>query len=569
MDIRTCLLHSGRKVFPDDERLASTYRGGSFLCNEPYSFQLAYRSVGTVIPVYAEIGGDFPLESIAEYAVQNVPVLQVSAFAKDENFEAHGVGMYPDILMRRQTVSEVVNDGFWQPRYFESGESTLLYALPDCWQSLWFTLNEQGTVPAGRYTVTIRLRSQKDRRVLAENAVDIQVIGVPLPKQTTVYTNWFHYDCLSDLYRVPVFSQRYEDMLRSYVGNAVRHGMNTLLLPAFTPPLDTSVDRERMTVQLVDIVQQGDRYTFDFTRMKHFIELVFGCGIQYLEHSHLFTQWGAKHAPKIVAEVDGQSRRVFGWDTEASGEAYRSFLQQYLAALRRFLADEGLTDRVFFHISDEPCTQAAFASYEQAANGIRDLLQGLKLCDTFSHRSYFDRSYVTTPIVVVPSAPDFRDYDGGYWLYYTGENSRDLYTNRLITTTNGRCRILGVQMYYYGATGFLHWGYNYYYDTLSHGLFDPGRNPCGYAMHPGTSYLVYPQMDGTCLPSMREKLMMEAMCDIRALQCLEQGIGREKVCEACETWFGPMSLQMSAAKTASVVDFRQWLNATIDKTMRA
>jgi len=40
-------------------------------------------------------------------------------------------------------------------------------------------------------------------------------------------------------------------------------------------------------------------------------------GIQCFEIAHLFTQWGAKHAPKIMATVDGEYRKIFGWETDS------------------------------------------------------------------------------------------------------------------------------------------------------------------------------------------------------------------------------------------------------------
>ena len=89
-----------------------------------------------------------------------------------------------------------------------------------------------------------------------------------------------------------------------------------ILTPLFTPPLDTEVGGERPTVQLVKVIQQNDQYSFHFTLLDRWIDLCLQCGIKYFEMTHLFTQWGAKYAPKIMAEVNGVETRIFGWDTE-------------------------------------------------------------------------------------------------------------------------------------------------------------------------------------------------------------------------------------------------------------
>ena len=45
--------------------------------------------------------------------------------------------------------------------------------------------------------------------------------------------------------------------------------------------------------------------------------------------SHLFSQWGARYAPKVVAsvaEAGGEMQKIFGWHTPATGE-YTQFLE--------------------------------------------------------------------------------------------------------------------------------------------------------------------------------------------------------------------------------------------------
>ena len=57
-------------------------------------------------------------------------------------------------------------------------------------------------------------------------------------------------------------------------------------------------------------------------------------GIKYFEHSHLFTQWGAKHAPKVIATVNGEKKRIFGWDVLAVSDEYKEFLAAFMPAIR-------------------------------------------------------------------------------------------------------------------------------------------------------------------------------------------------------------------------------------------
>ena len=128
---------------------------------------------------------------------------------------------------------------------------------------------------------------------------------------------------LADIYGIEVFSDEYFEVMRSFITEAAKTGMNMILLPAFTPALDTPIGGERKTVQLVGIKVTDNGYEFDFSRLRRWIDMCRRCGIEYYEISHLFTQWGACHAPKIVADVGGEIRRIFGWDTDSCGEEYR------------------------------------------------------------------------------------------------------------------------------------------------------------------------------------------------------------------------------------------------------
>ena len=67
--------------------------------------------------------------------------------------------------------------------------------------------------------------------------------------------------------------------------------------------------------------------------------------IKYFEFSHLFTQWGAAAAPKIIVKRDdGTTQRMFGWDTPSDSEASTSFLRIFLKQLVAFTEEQGIKD---------------------------------------------------------------------------------------------------------------------------------------------------------------------------------------------------------------------------------
>ena len=565
MSLHTRLLSSLHKVYPDAVP-QTAYHGGTLLQNEPYSFQIAYKTDGDKIPLYVEtVSG---LGPISQYRVDYVPLLCGRNLGGDGGEERTAPGLYPDILRPRQTNPALAEEGFaWATQYYEVNEKNLVYAVPDSWQSLWFTLNEEGkaTLPAGEHRITIRLCSQISRAVLAEETVSVTVLPACLPPQTLLYTNWLHCDCLADIHGVELFSDRFFTILEDYARKAAINGMNMLLLPAFTPPLDTPVGKERRTVQLVKITADADgqRYTFDFSLMKRFTDTCRRAGVTHFEHAHLFTQWGAKAAPKIVAAVHGEEKPIFGWETPADGPEYAGFLAQYLPALRDFLRSEGLEDKCLFHISDEPDTNM-LPSYRAAVEMVRPYLKGCMMGDALSNYTYYEQGLVQTPIVATNHLEPFLGHCPELWCYYTGEQVMDGLSNRLLNLPSARNRVLGMQMYRHAVKGFLNWGYNYCYGVLSHGLYDPAVWPGGYAMGTGGGYITYPGRDDTCIQSIRQKVFGEGVADMRALQLLETLTDRRTACDTLDAAFGqPVDFYTCPRSAEQLLAIRETINEAI------
>ena len=531
--ISAVLLSSQEKVFPDKVPCAYAPLSAehcTFLSCEACSFQLAMRTAGASFhPVSVSVESDLP---VSVYKIGYVALTSACNPGHEEGYERSVGGMFPDVLLKRPAKPEIVRyPNAWGGELLcEADVPATVNCSSDCTQGIYITLNEDSdALSVGDHPVTVTVTGLNDGAVLYTETRMFRVIGAELPRIPAYYTNWFHCDCLADIYGVEVYSERFWEIFESFVSNAAKHRMNTLLLPAFTPPLDMPIGGTRKNVQLVGVKCCEDgSYTFDFSRMRRYIDIALACGITYFEHCHLFSQWGAEHAPLIYADVNGRQTRIFGWETDAAGDAYRAFLAQYLTAFASFAKEIGVWERMVFHVSDEPGA-AHEEHYRAAAEGVRPYLAGCVIADALSDYRYYESGLVSTPIVSLDRVGAFTGRCDGLWVYYTGGPYMKNCSNRLISNTNPRTRVLGVQMYVLGAKGFLHWGYNYYYDRMSQGLFDPFADPCAYKQMPGSTFLVYPGRDGAAVPSIREKAMAEAFADLGALQLLETKIGREAV----------------------------------------
>lgn len=521
----------------DEFVAARVIKGGSMLKNEPFSFQALYRLGDNRVgePVTLSVDTTLPVEC---FRVDRVAVLAARADMSTGCYESDRAGLYPDVLSPRPAKPELEQrPTAWNTTLcFEKDTDAMLTATAD-YQAVWVTLNpESKTLESGEYEVRVSFSSLSPLSLIAEETVKIKVIDALLPKQTEYYTNWFYVDCVCDLFEVKPYSNSFYKIFDGYIKNMVRHRQNTLLLPAFTPPLDTAIGDERMNVQLVEIEKTPAGWKFGFEKMRRFVRRAKKCGIEFFEHCHLFSQWGAKQTPNIYT-ADG--KRIFGFDTDACGEEYVGFIRAYLTEFFKFAKSENIDKKLIFHISDEPKAKH-LESYRAAHGSVADLLCGNPICDAMSDLVFYSEGLVDQPILHVNHMTDYTPEScSAIWLYYTGGEINT--SNRKITNTAAATRVIGVHMYKYGALGFLHWAYNYCYDRLSVGFGNPTASVNTYKMIPGICNLCYPikGRKGTEIcPSIREKLMCEAFDDLRALKLLESKIGREATLALCEKHLG-------------------------------
>ncbi|MBQ2967222.1 MAG: DUF4091 domain-containing protein [Clostridia bacterium] len=549
--IETGIFSSLTAIFPDKEPTDKQMRRFYMCKNQAINFQLAFKITDNSChstDFFIRVDSVLP---VTLYYQNCVPVLNTSLVDTDMP-----TGLYPDILLPKKTNPVLVCflDAGKQEMYTEKGESVSLRAYDDSWQALWFCVNEfQKPLKAGEYEIKLALYDIRNEKV-GEDKIAVEVLVDKLPVQKLMYTNWFHHDCLADTYNVPVFSDRYFEIMKDYVEKAARNGMNMILLPAFTPPLDTPPGGERMTVQLVQIIKSGSNYSFDFSLMKRFIDICKKAGIRYFEHVHLFTQWGAAAAPKIIVTENGKEKKMFGWHTKATGKKYHAFLKQYLTAVKAFFEREKLTNRVMFHISDEP-NYGNIESYKAARQSVIDMLKGYLVSDAMSCVAFYEQGLCDMPIAGTSHVHDFIGKCKNLWAYYIGGDVNGGKANRIIPLQRERNRVMGMHLYYFAIKGFLHWGYNNYYGIQSQYLFNPALNPSGGFALAGTSYFVYPAMDGTAYQSIRQKLFAEALNDIRLLSLLEKKIGKAETKQLAEKHFGTIRFDRMPQNAQSYLDF--------------
>lgn len=532
------IVSSLEKIFPDSKDTFTEFDSFSMLKNEKKSFQIVFKAdKGERI----EFSVTSPIESNMEFSyVKLIPAKMTRNKKYDDYYISADRHEFPDLLIP-------LNENACTAEY-------------NGLNAVWVQIS--GNLEAGNYECEFSCGPDKAK-------ISIEVIDGSLPEQELIYTNWFYTDCLMSHYGFDAFSPEYWQCTENFLRRAAEYGMNCVLTPLFTPPLDTQVGGERPTVQLVDVTVTGkNEYKFSFEKLDKWIEICERCGIKYFEMSHLFTQWGAKHAPKIIAVKNGREKKIFGWLTSASGKKYRLFIGQFADALKKYINKKGIKERCIFHVSDEPAKRQLKA-YSKAAKLIHENFSDFRITDALSDFSFYKNGVVETPIPATDHIEPFIGEVPELWAYYCSAQGEKYVSNRFFDMPSARNRILGFQLYKYDVKGFLHWGYNFYYTRFSKRLADPYTEPDAGGKFPaGDSFVVYPGKNYEPLDSLRLYVFYDGFQDMLALKLLEKLTSKEKAMAILEgDAEKPITFSEYPHSAEWILNTREKINSEIKKNL--
>ena len=457
------------------------------------------------------LSGGPAARAIKPYRIGYVPSLFDTPIDGDDYYEIRPEKVYPDVL--------------------EEVDLGRLQSAPNCRQAFFFQIKDNDKIPLGDSTVTVRFYIDKKQE--AKCSFVIRKLAARLPKQKAMSTCWMHYDAIEAQHNAKMFSREYYKIFGSYLDAAVYSGQTMLLLPIITPAFDTEVGTERRTAQLLDIREDADgNFTFDFARMHTFIDFALAHGIEQFEMPPMFTQWGAKHCPKIMVKgADGRTRRRFGWQNDSLCDDYRRFLAALIPALVSEMRARGLEERTFFHVSDEP-HKDQLERWQACKDMITPYLGNCRTLDACSDIEFAgknEREY--TAAVEYKIKPFIEAGCRPLCTYFCCNPRFGNFPNRFMMQPLPRLIVLGASLWRYDIDLFLQWGFNFYNTFLSRREISPyGNTDCDIMYLSGDAFIVYPNYAGrSANMSIRLVAMREMWRLTRILYALEEKLGREAV----------------------------------------
>ena len=525
------LISALEKVLPETQALkAAEITSDVAARGEVYSFQIALRSSERTI---------MRIESASKLntrvrVVKCVPVMYPGSGWDKDVVRDNLPGLYPDLLA--------------DPDFTDQ-----FRMLKNVWQCLWVTVYVGKDQAPGKYPVEIAIRDMGTNEIAACPKFVLDVLDFELKPQTMTNFHWFHVDCLADHYKVPCWSEEHWQITENFARNAFDHGITMLYTPLWTPPLDTAVGSSRPTCQLLDITFDLETltYSFNFDRLRRYIEMGQRIGFKKFGMSHIFTQWGAKACPKIQATVinaakskakerygelcdwkkfvSDQFNTIFGWNIPSTSLEYSDFLKQLFPALLPVLREYGLgKDNCYFSLSDEPHADH-LETYSQVVELTKPLLEEFETVEALSSLEFYKQGLVKNPVPSISHLEEFKGEVSPLWGYFCCGPEVN-YPNRFIGMPSRRPRSFGMLAYIYDLAGFLHWGFNFYYSQYSWRSIDPFSVTDAEGAFPaGDAFLVYPGKYGEPLDSIRHEVFSAGLQDLRACRTLEEKIGRDAV----------------------------------------
>ncbi|MCS7265876.1 MAG: DUF4091 domain-containing protein [Armatimonadetes bacterium] len=330
-------------------------------------------------------------------------------------------------------------------------------------QPVFVKLRPKRTTKAGVYNVPLIVQTP-----VGEQKANLRVRVYPFvfPDRTRLwFTNWFHVSNFAQYHGVPEWSNEHFCWMRLYAKLMREHRQNVLLVP----------------LGLVRVWRRHDgSLRFDFERFDRFIETFEAEGVaERLELSHVGgRKTGRWEDPEFVAHP------IWATD-ELTGEGVEVPLEIFLKAVRDHLKATKRLHKTMLHIADEPIP-VNVESWKSLSDRVHRAVPDLPRIDAIHVPNL--EGYLE---VWVPQLDFFakwfeifkqRQREGNEIWFYTAWLPQGKWTNRLIDYPLIKIRLLNWFNVRYGATGFLHWGWNFWGDVMTGELQSPGD---GFIVYPG------------------------------------------------------------------------------------
>ncbi|MDR2148685.1 MAG: DUF4091 domain-containing protein [Tannerella sp.] len=382
-------------------------------------------------------------------------------------------------------------------------------------QPVWINYPVSRTAKDGLYTAEVTFSGkQNGKSFKIRKIINVKVYPVVLPEQTLWVTNWFslsenNLKLMNGGQPVTPYSERYWELVKALANKTRDHGQNVYLIS----PL-----------HLCEYTVSGTKYGFDFANFDKTVELFIHEGnLKRIEGGHLgsrLSDWSSQFGLSTPVMRDGKTRFEL---KPLENDTAKTFLSQFIPALTQHLKEKNWDKIYWQHIADEPTGDNA-SSYIAIADEVKRMAPDLEIIEANHSREVQNTIRVWVPQLNFfhTDYPFYRERQrqGDEVWFYTCLAPKGNYANRFLEQPLILTRTLHWINYRFGATGYLHWGLNYW-NNNPYGETTGINTEGGNILPGGDSWITYPA-DGKLFGSIRFDAMRDGIADYELLKLLEK-----------------------------------------------
>ncbi|HSV72694.1 MAG TPA: glycoside hydrolase domain-containing protein [Chthonomonadales bacterium] len=353
-------------------------------------------------------------------------------------------------------------------------------------QPIWVQVRVPERAPAGVYEGEIEVATSGGS---VRVPVRLTVYDYAFPKRPRLWvTIWTNTASLAKHHGVEEGSEAYWRVVERMADLMREHHQNVILTSW------ASVKAKR---------DAAGGVTYDFAAFDRWVETFLARGLERIEISHVGgREHGQWEAPNFVEfQLEGR---------DAEGKPILLPIEQWLPALQEHLRRKGWLERSMIHVADEPIP-VNVESWRRLSERVRRAAPDLKRIDAVHVPDLEGHLEVWVPQLnyLEQWLPRFHEVqrNGAELWYYTAWVPQGRYPNRLLDMPLIKTRILHWMNHHANATGYLHWGYNFWDVPF-------------YQFAPGDNNIVWPGRQGP-RGGLRYQAMREGIEDHETLALLQ------------------------------------------------
>lgn len=447
---------------------------------------------------------------------------QVTAFTNEKGTQLQSsprTGFVDYVQVGRQTPDRAkdaitsLSHYYPDPIIEQNGQSV----TRDVAQPIWISVPVPTNAEAGTYKATFSLKGKMGNQTFElKKEISVKVYPIVMPQPDLWVTNWFgtspdKMKIFNGGKEVEPYSDVYWEMVQELADKMKECYSNVILLS----PLEH-----------IEFEEKDGTYTFDYSRFDKMIDIFHRAGVlKMLEGGHIAGRsgdWSSQFAPYVPQYENGKKKLVqYPMESEQAVNFYRQFIPSLAAHLKEAYPEVLYAQ----HIADEP-TSDNIKSYVAIARFVKQQCPNIKIieaCHTHDLENILD---IWVPqLNFYKEGYDFyreRQKQGDETWFYTCLAPQGDFANRFLEQPLIKTRLIHWLNFKYGATGYLHWGFNQWFTGN-----DPYKETTrmneegGNTLPGGDSWIVYPN-NGKLYGSIRLEAMRDGIADYTLLKMLEK-----------------------------------------------